>query len=33
MKTFTSQVSDVLAVFADAIQDKTFDEFMRFGLD
>lgn len=33
MKTFTSQVSDLLAVFADVLQAKTLEEFLEYGLD
>jgi hypothetical protein len=33
MKTFTSQVSDALAVFADVVQAQTFEDFVNYGFD
>jgi len=33
MKTFTSEVSDVLAVFADVVQARTLEDFINHGFD
>jgi len=33
MKSFTSQVSDILALFADVVKGRTFEDFVRFGFD
>jgi internalin A len=33
MKTFASKVSDVLALFADTVQPRTFEDFLAYGFD
>lgn len=33
METFTGQISDVLALFADVVQARTFDDFVSYGFE
>ena len=33
MKAFTSQVSDILALFADVVKARTFEDFLKYGFD
>jgi hypothetical protein len=33
MESFTGQISDVLALFADVVQARTFDDFLRYGFE
>jgi TIR domain len=33
MEIFTGQISDVLALFADVVQARTFDDFVRYGFE
>ena len=33
MKTFAGKVSDVLALFADTVQPRTFEDFVKYGFD
>jgi hypothetical protein len=33
INTFTRQISDILALFADTVQPRTFDDFVQYGFD
>lgn len=33
MDEFATKISDVLALFADVVQPRTFDEFMKYGFE
>ena len=33
INTFTRQISDILALFADTVQPRTFDDFLQYGFD